>query len=202
MVECHARRCVQRSGRRSYGCHPARRDFAATYPSLPLYRAICTAAAEDVEVAALLLTARPGQDRPVLLLAALHDLVLRLVEDSPADPPPVTRWFASLADPPAILRDDVAAVRDTVLSTAQRRTGNLLTLAELCATEPAFTAQMVTDRGVSLSSAYRLLDRLVAAGLIRPEKPIHGVTVWTVPGLTEALDRFAARAGRRTFRKS
>lgn len=119
------------------------------------------------------------------------------------DMEPIVERFAYAArralDNAAILRQDVAAVRDAVLGTAQRRTGNLLTIAQLCATEPAFTAQMVTDRGVSLSSAYRLLDRLVAAGLIRPEKPIHGVTVWTVPGLTEALDRFADRAGRRTF---
>ena len=75
------------------------RDFAAAYPSLPLYHAICAAAAEDEEVVRLLLEARPGQERPVLLLAALHDLVLRLVEDAPVDPPAVTRWFASLTDP-------------------------------------------------------------------------------------------------------
>lgn len=75
------------------------RDFAAAYPSLPLYHAICAAAGEDDEVVRLLLEARPGQDRPVLLLAALHDLVLRLVEEAPDEPPAVSRWFASLTDP-------------------------------------------------------------------------------------------------------
>lgn len=75
------------------------RDFAAAYPTLPLYHAICAAASEDDEVVRMLLEARPGQERPVLLLAALHDLVLRLVEDAPVDPPAVARWFASLTDP-------------------------------------------------------------------------------------------------------
>lgn len=75
------------------------RDFATAYPTLPLYHAICAAASEDDEVVRMLLEARPGQERPVLLLAALHDLVLRLVEDAPVDPPAVTRWFASLTDP-------------------------------------------------------------------------------------------------------
>ena len=103
-------------------------------------------------------------------------------------------------DNAAVLRHDALAVREAAIGSAQRRTANLLTIAELCASEPAFTAQMVTDRGVSPSSAYRLLDRLVVAGVIRQEKPINGATVWTVPGLTDALDRFAARAGRRTFR--
>jgi len=94
----------------------------------------------------------------------------------------------------------LAAVRAAVLGTAQRRTVNLLTVAELCASEPAFTAQMVTDRGVCLWSVYRILDRLVPGGVIRQEKPIRGVTVWTVPGLADAPDRFAARADRRTYR--
>ncbi|WP_092613671.1 Fic family protein [Raineyella antarctica] len=100
-------------------------------------------------------------------------------------------------DNAAVLRDDAQALREAAIGSAQRRTVNLLIFAELCASEPAFTAQMVTDRGVSPSSAYRILDRLVAVGVIRQEKPINGATVWTVPGLTEALDRFAARAGRR-----
>lgn len=67
------------------------RCVAAAYPATPLYHAICAAAAEDGEVVRLLLEARPGQERPVLLLAALHDLVLRLVEDAPdslLDPDP------------------------------------------------------------------------------------------------------------------
>ncbi len=67
-------------------------QFAAAYPDLRLYRAICEGAARDREVAELLLAASPGQERPVLLLAALHDLVLR----SGGGGIPAARWYASV----------------------------------------------------------------------------------------------------------
>ncbi|MDO5697025.1 MAG: DUF2332 domain-containing protein [Dermatophilus congolensis] len=66
--------------------------FAAAYPDLPLYSAICEGAAGDTEVASALLAAAPGQERPVLLLAALHDLVLRLGPEGC----PAARWYASV----------------------------------------------------------------------------------------------------------
>lgn len=65
-------------------------QFAQTYPELPLYRRICEAAAQDDEVAGLLLAARPGQARPVLLLAALHDHVLAHPDE------PAARWYPSV----------------------------------------------------------------------------------------------------------
>ena len=99
----------------------------------------------------------------------------------------------------SILRDDVANVRNQVLATAERRTKNLLAVADLCASEPAFTADMVTARGVPTASAYRIVERLEQAEIVKAERPIHGVTAWTVPGLTASLDRFTERAGRRTF---
>ncbi|MEO7131017.1 MAG: DUF2332 family protein, partial [Dermatophilaceae bacterium] len=55
-------------------------NFAAEYTALPLYRAICAGAAGDDDVAGLILSAPSGQARPVLLLAALHDLVLKQPE--------------------------------------------------------------------------------------------------------------------------
>lgn len=137
------------------------------------------------------------------LLVDTEEYFAALTAYRQGDLAPIVECFAYAArravDNAVVLREDVQAVRDAVIGTAQRRTANLLTIAELCASEPAFTAQMVTDRGISASSAYRILDRLVEAGIIRQEKPIRGSTVWTVPGLTEALDRFAARAGRRTL---
>ncbi|WOP18823.1 Fic family protein [Raineyella sp. LH-20] len=137
------------------------------------------------------------------LLVDTEEYFAALTAYRQGDLAPIVERFAHAArravDNAVVLREYVQAVRNAVIVTAQRRTANLLTIAELCASEPAFTAQMVTDRGVSASSAYRILDRLVEAGIIRPEKPIRGSTVWTVPGLTEALDRFAARAGRRTL---
>jgi hypothetical protein len=65
-------------------------DFASSYPQLPLYSAVCRALARDDECASLLQAAAPGQDRPVLWLAALHDLVLQQPEVRAA------RWYASV----------------------------------------------------------------------------------------------------------
>ncbi|WP_353080628.1 Fic family protein [Tessaracoccus lapidicaptus] len=98
-----------------------------------------------------------------------------------------------------ILRSDINDLRDRILATADRRTANLMKVADLCSAEPALTAEMVADLGVPVPSVYRILDRLAATGVLRVEKPIGGVRVWTVPGLLSALDRFAERAGRRTF---
>jgi Fic family protein len=98
-----------------------------------------------------------------------------------------------------ILRDDVAEVRNQVLATAVRRTKNLIAVADLCASEPAFTAAMATDRGIPAPSVYRILERLQESRVVKGERVIRGVTAWSVPGLTSALDRFAERAGRRTF---
>lgn len=55
-------------------------EFGQEYAALPLYGAIAQAVATDDETAGLLLGAAPGQARPVLWLAALHDLVLRRPE--------------------------------------------------------------------------------------------------------------------------
>lgn len=63
-----------------------------TASDLPLYRAICEGAVDDEEVASLLCAAAPGQARPVLLLAALHDLVLRRPDV------PASSWFALAAE--------------------------------------------------------------------------------------------------------
>lgn len=98
-----------------------------------------------------------------------------------------------------ILRSDIEDLRGRILATAERRTANLRKVADLCSAEPAITATMVADLGVTVASVYRILERLTDRGLVRVEKPIGGVRVWTVPDLLSALDRFAERAGRRTF---
>ncbi|MGJ3508778.1 DUF2332 domain-containing protein [Enemella sp. A6] len=69
-------------------------DFAEAYPQLPLYNAICSQAITDEVACELLLAARPGQERPVLLLAALHELVLQ--PDPGVAQREAGRWFASV----------------------------------------------------------------------------------------------------------
>lgn len=96
-----------------------------------------------------------------------------------------------------VLLNDIETVRDEIFATAQRRTKNLEIVARLCTTEPAFTARMAQEHGVSLSTAYKILGRLVEQGILRSEGKIAGQSVWSVRVLTDALDAFAERARRR-----
>jgi hypothetical protein len=85
-------------------------EFAESAPELPLYGAVCRRVADDPDCAGLLAEAAPGQARPVMWLAALHDLVLR-------DPSvPAARWYPSVVGrdqvPPG---DPWPDVRETVL---------------------------------------------------------------------------------------
>lgn len=119
------------------------------------------------------------------------------------DPHPIVGQFADAAERAvanaSILRDDVTQVRDEVLASATRRTTSIERFAELCAEEPAFTVDMAVQRGITKPTAYRICARLTEAGLLRREGNVGGVDVWTVVGLTDALDAFAARAGRRAL---
>ena len=98
------------------------------------------------------------------------------------------------------LRADIEQIRRTMLETASRRTRPFLTLVDTCLAEGAFTAQTLAAGGVALPTAYRLIDRFLNAGLLREEHKIQGQRVWSAPAVLRALDDFAARAGRRTWR--
>lgn len=139
------------------------------------------------------------------LLSDTDSYIAALTAYRKGDIEPIVEQFADAShraiENAKILREDVVEVRATVLATGERRTKNLTAIAQLCTSEPAFTVSMAVDRGVPLPSAYRLLQRLQDAGIVKAERPIRGVTAWTVPGLTSALDRFAERAGRRTFNR-
>lgn len=97
-----------------------------------------------------------------------------------------------------VLMHDIEQLHDKILGTAQRVTNNLRAVAGLCTTEPAFTAHMVEQTGVPVSTAYTIIKRLVEAGILRKEQKIGGQSVWSVMDLTEALDAFAQQAGNRT----
>lgn len=137
------------------------------------------------------------------LLADTDTYFAALTAYREGDPGPIVARFADAAEVAVanatVLRDDVVAVRDRVLSIATRRTANIEVLAELCCEEPAFTIAMVVERGITSPTAYRLCQRLVDAGILRRERSVRGVDAWTVIGLTDALDAFARRAGRRSF---
>ncbi len=94
--------------------------------ALPLYDRISRAASNDPEVIDLLLAAPPGQRRPVLLLAALHDLVVGQPDV------PAARWFPSVTGRPVPEGDPWPDVRSAVLDDATR-------MKQVCATRSTQT---------------------------------------------------------------
>ena len=61
---------------------------------IPLYHRLATGAAEDPEVAGRLLLAHPNQQMPVLMFAAVHDVLLAGHEG------PLRQWYASVVAHP------------------------------------------------------------------------------------------------------
>ena len=145
-------------------------EFAASYSELTLYSAVCRQVADDPESAALLAEAAPGQDRPVLWLAALHDLVLR-------DPGvPAARWYPSVVG-----RDHVPAgdpwpdVRRTVHDHE----------AELRA--------VIATRSTQTNEVNRcvyLAPTLALATADQPDRPVALVEMGASAGLLLGVDRY------------
>ena len=101
-----------------------------------------------------------------------------------------------------ILAQEIQAIREEI-QLASRGTSRApapsLTLAtELLLREPALSAQMLmATTGQSSSAAYRNIERLEHLGFLKPAGHINGQRVWVAQKVVEALDSFAARAGRR-----
>jgi Fic family protein len=136
------------------------------------------------------------------LLTATHEYFESLNEYREGNIEPIILGFVDAAARAMgnvqVLMHDIEQLHDKILGTAQRVTNNLRAVAGLCTTEPAFTARMVEQTGVPVSTAYTIIKRLVDAGILRKEQKIGGQSVWSVIDLTEALDAFAQRAGNRT----
>lgn len=144
-------------------------EFAAAYPELRLYRAICEGAATDDEVAGLLTAARPGQARPVLLLAALHELVLRR-PDLPA-----ARWYPSVTGGVVPEGDPWPDVRRTARAHAE----------DLRA--------VIGSRSTQTNEVNRvvhLAPLLAQAAADVPDSPVALVEVGASAGLLLGLDRY------------
>lgn len=140
------------------------------------------------------------------LLHDIDDYIGALNEYRAGNPAPIVECFAaavlgSLANADQLI-DDVRAFHDHVLNSRRRVTAPLKAVAELCCSEPAFTAGMVENlAGITRATAYRTIDSLTNAGLLREERSIkvRGQKVWVVPAIVKALDDFAERAGRRNY---
>ena len=149
--------------------------FAPAVAHLPLYHRLAEMAATDADVTDLLLVAQPGQARPVLLLAAVHDLVLRRPDL------PLARWYASVT-PPAELAtgDPYPAFRQVCLDHAD----------ELRA--------VIASHGTQTNEVNRcvLLAPLVAAATADvPERPLALVELGCSAGLLLGLDRYRIEVG-------
>ena len=71
-----------------------------TFKRLPLYRHLAEGVAQDREVAARLLLARPGQRWATLFMAAVHDRVLAGVGPDGVADDPLADWYRSVTDHP------------------------------------------------------------------------------------------------------
>ncbi|WP_016996699.1 Fic family protein [Kocuria atrinae] len=140
------------------------------------------------------------------LLHDIDDYINALNDYRAGNPASIVDCFSnavlgSLANANQLI-DDVRAFHEQVLDSRRRVTSPLRAVAELCCSEPAFTAGMVENiAGISKATAYRTVDSLTEAGLLREERSIkvRGQKVWVVPAVVSALDDFAERAGRRHF---
>lgn len=136
----------------------------------PLYAGFAAAIADDTDVANLLL-AQPAVDQriPVLLFAAIHDLVLRQPDL------PLAAWYGSITPEPRT-DDGYSTLRDTVLAHRD----------ELEVT--------VASRVVQTNEVGRAAFVLPALALVDHEVgPITLVDVGTSAGLMLQLDRFSYR---------
>ncbi|MGH3653301.1 Fic family protein [Glutamicibacter sp.] len=98
------------------------------------------------------------------------------------------------------LAQDIGNIRQEIYTSFGRTPGEGLKRAtELIVREPAITARMLSETaGQSSSAAYRNIEHLEQVGALKPVGHVNGHRVWIAPRVIEALDNFAARAGRRS----
>lgn len=147
------------------------RDFAATTAArAPLYARLSTAIADDPEVAGLLLAAPPSQGIPVLLFAAVHDLVLR------GQAPELAAHYPNLTDRP-VAGDPWPAFR------------------ALCHDAESTLRDLLATRHTQTNEIGRCALFLPAFGLVAEDTgaPIAQVDVGTSAGLTLLWHRYRYR---------
>jgi hypothetical protein len=140
---------------------------AAEGEAVPMYARLCEVIADDAELSGLLLHAPSGQRLPVLLLAALHDLVLRHPDVE------LAAWYPSVGG---------TADRDGDLGRALRRTvdAHAPELLDMLRRRRVQTNEV--NRCVAWRMALQLLCR-------HDERPLHLVELGASAGLNLGLDR-------------
>jgi hypothetical protein len=141
---------------------------AAEGEAVPMYARLCEVIADDAELSGLLLHAPAGQRLPVLLLAALHDLVLRRPDVE------LTAWYPSVGG---------TAEHDGDLHRALRRTVDAHTPELLDVLRQRRVQTNEVNRCVAWRMALQLLCR-------HDERPLHLVELGASAGLNLGLDRY------------
>ncbi|CAN5616071.1 DUF2332 domain-containing protein [soil metagenome] len=142
---------------------------AAEGSRIPTYARICEVIAADPELHGLRLEAPTGQRLPVLLLAALHDVVLRHPECALAPwYPSVTGEAASLDDPAPALHEGVDDHRDELIV-------------------------LLTTRQVQTNEVNRCCAWWWALGGLTADdsRPIHLIEIGASAGITLRLDDYS-----------
>jgi hypothetical protein len=146
------------------------RDFARTSTSrAPLYGRLADGIADDPELLALLLAAPTPQQLPVLLLAAVHDLVLR------GDGPQLRRHYPNLSE--------AATAGDP-----------LPDFTAFCAEHREQLLDLISTRTTQTNEVGRCAQFLPVMGLLGDEVgPIAHIDVGSSAGLNLLLSRFEYR---------
>jgi hypothetical protein len=140
-------------------------------PRSPLYARLCGAIAGDDEVLAMMLSAPRPQRRPMLLLAAIHDLLLSGVEHPLA------------AHVPTVAGERGAA--------GDRGDHGELAL-DLCRAHRAEIAELLATRATQTNEVNRTCAlRAALACTTRPGQPLRLVELGASAGLNLLLDRYA-----------
>lgn len=143
-----------------------------TARKMPLYARLCLGAAEDPDVVARILLARPEQRRVNLLLAAVHDVVL-----SGADTP-LAAWYASVTNPPR-----------TISAGADDPWPHFRALVM----DHPLVAERLSTHSTQTNEVGRCAALLPAVAGIAQEagRPVGLIDVGTSAGLNLLLDRYA-----------
>lgn len=147
------------------------RDFARTAaPRAPLYVRLSAGVAEDPELCALLDGAPPGQQVPVLLFAAVHDLVLR------GDAPDLAASYPTAAGVPLPPETAFASFRAA------------------CMDHTDHVRRTVATRSTQTNEVGRCALFLPALAMVTPDVgPLALIDVGASAGLNLLLDRYAYR---------